>query len=134
MKVYIVTSGSYSDYHIDEVFTDRKQAYLYCAARNTGINGEYEVEEYDTDTSKLESRKSPNRVWFGRIQHINARKFGELQKFLYRWETFDTRNEINDRGNWVELYVTTDLNTPEEKVKRIMLDRFHQWKYENDLL
>ena len=46
MKVYIVTSGSYSDYHIDEVFTDREQAYLYCAARNTAESGYYEVEEY----------------------------------------------------------------------------------------
>ena len=29
MKVYIVTSGCYSDYHIEKVFTDPEQARLY---------------------------------------------------------------------------------------------------------
>lgn len=34
MTIYIVTSGIYSEYHIDEVFTDKEKAEMYCAVRN----------------------------------------------------------------------------------------------------
>lgn len=132
MKIYIVTSGSYSDYHIDEVFTDPEQAYLYCAARNTASCGDYEVEEYDSDTCKLESQKPVNRVWNGRFVRDDRGKYGELNRYVYRWETTESKNEIVEHANWVDIYVTTDLSVSEEKVKRIMIDRFHQWKYEND--
>ena len=30
MKIYVVTSGFYSDYHIAKVFTDKKAAEAYC--------------------------------------------------------------------------------------------------------
>ena len=33
MKVYVVTSGEYSDYHIDAIFLDRQKALQYCAAK-----------------------------------------------------------------------------------------------------
>lgn len=45
MKIYIVTCGSYSDYYIDKVFTDRDKAEEYrkwCPDAN-------ELEEYDTE-------------------------------------------------------------------------------------
>jgi len=44
-KVYVVTSGEYSDYHIDAVFDSREAAEVYCALGN----GNY-VEEYDVNT------------------------------------------------------------------------------------
>lgn len=132
MKIYIVTSGSYSAYHIDEVFTNLEQAQLYCAARNTAEFGDYNVEEYDSDTCKLESQKTVNKVWKGRFIRGIDGKYGELVKYIARWETTESKNKIVDHGNWIEIYVTTDLSVPEEKVKRIMIDRFYHWKYEND--
>ena len=44
MKVYVVTSGEYSDYHIDAVFDSREAAEVYCALGH----GEY-VEDYDVN-------------------------------------------------------------------------------------
>ena len=35
-KVYIVTQGEYSDYHIVTVFTNRRDAEVYCAMQNRG--------------------------------------------------------------------------------------------------
>lgn len=35
-KVYIVTQGEYSDYHIVTVFMDRHDAEVYCAMQNRG--------------------------------------------------------------------------------------------------
>ena len=41
-KVYIVTSGCYSDYGIDAVFKDKSKAELYCDCHRGSI-----IEEYD---------------------------------------------------------------------------------------
>lgn len=49
MKIYIVTSGEYSDYGIDAVFTDKKQAELYCA-----VHKYCRVETYTADQEKIE--------------------------------------------------------------------------------
>ena len=46
MIVYVVTTGSYSDYHIEAVFHDKEQAELFCATH--GIHGD-DIEEYDTE-------------------------------------------------------------------------------------
>lgn len=44
-KVYIVTSGEYSDYHIDAVFSAKEKAEEFADIVGTG----FEVEEYDLD-------------------------------------------------------------------------------------
>lgn len=49
MKVYVVTSGCYSDYGIDKVFTDRAKAEEFCEW-HTGWNGDSSrIEEYETE-------------------------------------------------------------------------------------
>lgn len=50
MKVYIVTDGDYSDYHIEAVFTDKRQAELYSAFHCGN------VEEWETDKSFFDER------------------------------------------------------------------------------
>lgn len=45
MKVYIVTSGDYSDYHIDRVFSTRERAREFV----DHMGACYEIEEYDLD-------------------------------------------------------------------------------------
>ena len=49
MKIYIVTSGCYSDYHIVAVFTKEKQARMYA-----NLDSERNVEEYDADEIDVE--------------------------------------------------------------------------------
>lgn len=44
MKIYVVTAGIYSDYHIERVFTDRKKAEEY----KLWLRDSNDVEEYDT--------------------------------------------------------------------------------------
>lgn len=44
-KVYLVTSGEYSDYHVDAVFSTRKMAKEYIDIKGT----DYGIEEYDID-------------------------------------------------------------------------------------
>lgn len=47
MKIYVVTSGYYSDYRIQRVFTDKKLAQKYISMFN-GYD-EAEIEEYETE-------------------------------------------------------------------------------------
>lgn len=46
--VYVVTSGEYSGYGINCVFSREKDAEAYCAKRN-GTSDSYQVEPYDLD-------------------------------------------------------------------------------------
>lgn len=63
MKIYVVTEGEYSDYHICAVFDNKKKAELYCAVREEKdfldnkyyvFGDEYMIEEYDTDDVNIE--------------------------------------------------------------------------------
>ena len=55
MKVYVVTSGEYSNYHIDAIFTDEKIANQYA-----NLDSDRNVEEYETDIDSIES--DPNKL------------------------------------------------------------------------
>lgn len=45
--IYIVTSGEYSDYHIDAVFLDKESAEIYCTIHNGKENYDFcHIEEY----------------------------------------------------------------------------------------
>ena len=57
MNIYVATSGEYSDYGIEEVFTDKKQAELYCAT-----HGCY-LEVYEADRTKIETEQNPKFIW-----------------------------------------------------------------------
>lgn len=50
MKVYIVTNGEYSDYHIVKVFLDKAMADDFAErATTSGYGNDYKVEVYDTE-------------------------------------------------------------------------------------
>lgn len=54
MKVYIVTDGDYSDYHIEAVFTDKEKAEMYAA-----LHCKDNVEEYDADVIEFDAKVEP---------------------------------------------------------------------------
>ena len=57
--VYVVTSGEYSDYHIDGVFTDYDKAELYRAILHDKDKYDYcnpQIEEYNTDEIQVEGK------------------------------------------------------------------------------
>ena len=59
MKVYIVTDGDYSDYHIEAVFTNKEKAETYAALRCYDC-----VEEYDADAIEIDGELEP---WIAHI-------------------------------------------------------------------
>ena len=56
MKIYIVTSGCYSDYTISQVFLDRKKADAYVKLQNSSsLFRDYRVETYETSDDSFET-------------------------------------------------------------------------------
>lgn len=56
MKIYIVTEGCYSDYHICAVFLSEDEAKIYCAAMHDADQDDegFCIEEHDTDADHVE--------------------------------------------------------------------------------
>ena len=53
MKVYVLTCGEYSCYHIVGVLLDEEQARIAAEAMSDGYKKDVEVETYDTDELKF---------------------------------------------------------------------------------
>lgn len=127
MKVYIVTEGSYSDYHIEAVFTDKGQAELYCA-----VHEDTKIEEYEADEYRIEGKADDLKERW--IYEVGLNIFGIKYKSLYPdGLTFDDVEEIEARRfprPIITLTKTFEKNTDEEKIQKIMLDRYAQLEYE----
>lgn len=95
MKIYVVTSGEYSDYSVEAVFTDRRKAILYCAAQNAR-EGNYEqcdIEEFDSADESIDgnfesvvyeylfqARRSYGQMLYGESRWENERPAYRLGK------------------------------------------------------
>lgn len=131
MKVYVITSGEYSDYRINAVSLDYEDAERKCAVINDGRTRDFcEIKEYDTDDIKGES---PNELKTQFKMTLNYIDNGEMY--------FDgghlTLNDINtikvkrfQNHNRIEIIATFPKGTESEKAKKIMLDRIAKFKAE----
>lgn len=64
MKVYVVTEGCYSSYHIVFVTMDKARADTFVKRYNKTEYDDYRVEEYDTDDIKLfDGGRKLYQVW-----------------------------------------------------------------------
>lgn len=62
-KIYIVTSGEYSDYHIDSVYDTLEQAMEYVLSQKpTQYGSDYYIEEYDLNSHKPTTKLSLFKV------------------------------------------------------------------------
>lgn len=67
MKVYLVTSGEYSDYHVDQVFLDEDKAKHWVAAQidNAGdrYHEEYYIDEVETADESIDCALKINYLY-----------------------------------------------------------------------
>lgn len=132
MKVYIVTSGFYSDYHIDAVFLDKAQAEYYCALHNLE---DAHIEEYDTDEHVIECQKPIFKEWSVHFRN------GETESVCFNGYTFDnTMLKINEHEGfdvWQKVlhgYVrfTTSKDKDYEQAEKIACGLYAQFKYNKE--
>lgn len=126
MKIYIVTSGEYSDYHIEAVFTDEEQAQLYCATHY-----DCDIEEWEADEIKI----TPVDIyviyefWFddkfnGKLatSRLSIKREKEVQIFKNQNPYFGS--------NPYKVTVPVKRGTPEEKAVKIARDYLFQYLME----
>ena len=137
-KVYIVTQGSYSDYHIVSVFADKEQAYTFCAIHNdkdledTNYWGGYEIEEWDIDTIKIETNEKPKKkvkVWFKKYRYDEPPKYYEYYEAITLQQDTDNISLWSDDGCRIEYEIefVVDMNKDKEQCKKIATDKLMQY-------
>lgn len=120
MKIYIVTDGIYSDYHIEAVFTTRENAERYAAIHSCSY-----IEEYEADAEQIQ----------GNIDIYVIHKFDVYKKGDFYLDThyYSDKKITEVRKGWfsrnAEIYVSLD-KFDEEKAEKIAQDMYAQWKYE----
>ena len=140
MKVYVVTSGIYSDYHIDAVCVDRDIADTI--AHSIGENMyvlDANVEEYDTDDFSAKSAK----MWCFCCKIDKRKPVFLLADTLYHYSdaiTFDrskrsTPMELAEKaeeeeGETINVFVFTDPDAPYDKALKIAQDLVAQANYQ----
>lgn len=120
-KVYVVTEGSYSDYHIVAIFSDKNNADIHAALLNSteSFYDEARVEEWDVDDVEIDTCKKLIHyatVYYckGEITHVNISngidgliKFDQPIKIGYDYSAF-----VNVRADDID------------KAKKIFYDKY----------
>jgi len=131
-RVYIVTDGEYSDYHIEKVFTDPVKARL-CQMLLCPDYGRVEI--YDVDDVEI----TVNSNWIRVIYYVNSDYIDKI--------------EVSDAGEYESIsyeyggvYYTFSINLTNKRLYsnvikygmgskmllKIAQDKFAQWAYEHD--
>lgn len=120
-KVYIVTSGDYSDYHIDAVFSTIEKAKEYVDAHGS----DYRVEEYPVDDTPVEKKES---IWLVSIDW----KTGEaLSANPVNYDSYytDKVDTVQYQDTGFNKYLNFVLESDSMKrVKKVASERFMQVK------
>lgn len=120
MKLYIVTAGCYSGYHIEAVFTSLRKAELYVA-----IHSDYDsilIAEYETADEKI----TDNHEVIGYLfrANWNPRRGWIVPNYLYGEAQFEPKSK---KLKWYEIWLHE--NDP-IKARKILQDRIAQHKAE----
>lgn len=130
MKVYLITSGEYSDYHVDAVSLNEQEADRICATLNNNrpLDMFCEVEEYDTDDIKVITQEEIKT----RFRMCVEYKDGEERWFNEMGIVSENLNNISVKryagSDKIEITATLPRGTTEDKARKIMLDRIAEFK------
>lgn len=132
MKIYIVTEGTYSDYHIDSVYTNKEQAEFRVATLELDAFMVCpQIEEYDTDKYEYEGKlvtayEIEYNLYDGKIEDITEKKVikGTVPKKFPNVKTGDRSIRVN--GATEIMKVVADS---EAQAKKIFYDLFEQALY-----
>lgn len=97
-KVYIVTSGTYSDYTIDRVFLDKEKAERYIKLCDNHYWDTPQIEEFETDDDKSIDEIKYVRGVYAKNQGSNFRG-KEMDVSIMRSNNLDDK-EQNIKRNW----------------------------------
>lgn len=119
MKIYVITQGEYSDYHIVGVTLDRGKAERWVNEYNMGkAYDDAQIEEYETDV-------------FGRddlYKYSVKREYGEVSADLLSDADYTYEYIFSDDGDFRFVVYARD----KEQAKKIAYDRIAKMKAERE--
>lgn len=121
MKVYVITKGDYSDYHICSVTTDKKKAKLLQEKYSRGY-GKAQIETFDTE-SEEEVLKYKNL--YSCHYYEEGGKIDVTERDFSYFETNDLKV-----GKWIYGLYTDVLADNEEDALKIASDKFAKYRAE----
>lgn len=129
MKIYVVTTGGYSEYSIDSLFSTKKLAQDYIDLHEGSYTDFNDIEEYELD-SELP------RMQTGLFKYdITMTKTGNVDKIAVRPVLSKTKNSFNIWAilGVVKLYCTIITKSKEHAIKiandtRVQLIANNQWE------
>ncbi len=130
-KVYIITSGEYSDYRINAVFLDKENAELYIERANGGEDRWQEcgIEEWDVDEEV---------PFFGTVYSEHAEIFPDQDAHF--WASGSWYEPIDKSG--IEVRISEGRNRifisvkglDEQRVKKVLSERVANVRAEYDII
>ena len=136
MKVYVITSGEYSDYCVNTVALTREKAEQICAMLN-GSNGyrsdKATFEDYDTDEIQCESNEDVEFCYEAMFDYKTLRNVYWSEPF-YSFASNEIKRGIAHHRCNILISATFPKDMPQEKVRKIMCDRVAKWKAEKECL
>lgn len=122
MKIYIVTSRCYSDYGIDAVFVDKKEAAKFAAVKNKSDNyTTYRIEEYETADGGIDIGN--NIAGFEYIASVDYDY--SLNEMLYVSSEPVPKFKSEVRDHWLHVWLEEE---DYELAEKILRDRFAEYK------
>lgn len=143
MKIYVITKGEYSDYHICAATTDKDRAeFLRKMASTTGIYGkEARIEEYDDYTGLTPMKGELYEVMIVYNKNGEERNlFCNTENFVddktipntirYKEEKFHGMIESAKKHNGECWYSVLVVAESDEKAKKIGIDLIQKYRAE----
>lgn len=134
MKVYVITSGEYSDYRIEAVSLNQEDTEKKCAIlndifyENEDTNRVCEINIRDTDDLIVDTRNEV-KVQFEMVINV---MHGNVIHFKNNCLSLKNINKIeaDPYTRYISVIATLPKDTTDEQAKKIMFDRIAKFKAE----
>ena len=135
-KVYIVTSGEYSDYGIDRVFSTEEKAKEWVDIITSMYNGNYNIEQYELDAPIPERKEylffeayiENNTIIKSDFEFYFADESSEIKFFRQINGSYD----IVGIGT-IHIRQGESIESAKERAVKVVQDEFYQWLMLNKL-
>lgn len=134
MKVYVITSGEYSDYCIRTVALSREKAEQICAMLNSqkrDCSDAATIEEYDTDEIQCDANEDVGLCYEAAFNYKTLKNIYFDEPF-YSFTRNEIKREISGHGYEIIIAATFPKDMPQEKARKIVKDRVAKWKAEQE--
>lgn len=141
MKIYVITKGDYSDYHICAVATEKQKAELLQKLYSENCyGGEAEIEEYDTSNNGIMDNLTETTECYC-ISFDAKYKIEDIEvvnyEYISTWANETEGRKLNEimADGWFPYagnakYIIFILADSEEKAKKIACDAMAKYRAE----